>query len=146
MIPDTQAAGWSAIRAVLAPVQFRAWEWIDQHPGHTANEIDRALAPGRSNAAYSRRLSELHDAGYLMRGPARLCAVSGHAAVTWYTLHPPTPTRVKRKPTMARRKAEAFDKIAGILCAVEGLGDKAAATVLRHAREIVSAIVEVRAP
>jgi hypothetical protein len=54
---------------------------VTRHPGLTAAEI--ALGTGLERHAPSRRLPELRDAGLVINGPIRLCAVKGRRSLTW---------------------------------------------------------------
>lgn len=60
-------------RICLAQVRAR--------PGQTAAEIARAV--GLERHAPSRRLPELRDAGLVINGPMRSCAVKGRRSLTW---------------------------------------------------------------
>ncbi len=51
-------------------------------PGKTAAEI--AVATGLERHAPSRRLPELRDAGLVVNGEARVCAVTGRMSITWF--------------------------------------------------------------
>ena len=53
-----------------------------KNPGKTAAEI--AVATGLERHAPSRRLPELRDAGLVMNGEARVCAVTGRMSITWF--------------------------------------------------------------
>lgn len=52
--------------------------------GMTRNEIDARLSPGKPNAMYSRRLSEMERMGVVRRmAGSRICSVSNHRCEAW---------------------------------------------------------------
>jgi len=55
---------------------------LKSHPGHTSMELSQ-FSGVLSRYDFARRLPELEDAGLVMKGPKRRCALTGKQAVTW---------------------------------------------------------------
>ena len=56
---------------------------VRRFPGSTAVELSKAA--GIERYAVSRRLPELERNGFIVRGPARMCAIRHAMMVTWTT-------------------------------------------------------------
>jgi hypothetical protein len=60
-----------------------AVESVHKTPGHTSAEL--ASIHGLDRYAVARRLPEVERAGFVLRGTAKTCTVTGRAALTWWT-------------------------------------------------------------
>lgn len=65
-----------------AQQQSTAVAAVTAHPGMTSHELARHCTLDRYQLA--RRLPEVEDAGRVIRGEVRKCAVTGHKAATWW--------------------------------------------------------------
>lgn len=86
-------------------LSVRRWEvysHLFQHGPLTRNELDRDLAHGRPNPAYSRRLAEMERMGVLARVGVRVCLVSGFNAELW-DVTDQLPTKLPVRPATIRR-------------------------------------------
>lgn len=81
--PETSHAAAEEVETsgVAADQRRRCLEGVRAAPYSTAAEIARAV--GLERHAPSRRLPELRDAGLVVNGPSRICAVTGRASITW---------------------------------------------------------------
>ncbi len=80
--PSSHAAAASIERSGVANAHRRlCLAQVQAHPGQTAAEIARAV--GLERHAPSRRLPELREAGLVINGPMRICAVKGRQSLTW---------------------------------------------------------------
>ena len=111
IVPATQLAAWEAIRdsGDLGRYQWETYDFIARNPGTTRNEIDHALAPGRPNPPYSRRLSELERAGVIHRLGTR------DGRDRWYATQARTVNRGAIKAPAAKRDRELLERIRAIL-------------------------------
>ncbi len=88
-ITSHQAARDAEHRGVAAAHRLLCLAQVTHQPGLTAAEI--AEATGLERHAPSRRLPELRDAGLVVNGPIRLCAVKGRRSLTWNPAMEATP-------------------------------------------------------
>jgi len=107
--PETSASAARDVETggVASDQRRRCLEEVLRKPGQTAAEI--AAAVGLERHAPSRRLPELREAGLVMNGAPRTCAVMGRASLTWYPREgtakaPPAP----RGNTQERRQGVLF--------------------------------------
>jgi len=91
-----------AIAPYLAGLQQHATELIARHPGKTARELAE-LDPlcAKDPRVINRRLAEVERRGLVSRGSARVCAVSGRQATTWW---PPSAPHYRVTPAGRRRR------------------------------------------
>lgn len=67
----------------LGALQRAALEAVRASEGRTATEL--AIANGHGDPrVFNRRLGELEKGGYVIRGKARRCSVTGRSAATWF--------------------------------------------------------------
>lgn len=108
---------------LLAGAQLRVYEFLAARAAHgesfTRNELDAALAPGRPNAGFSRRLAEMEQRGVVQRVGVRACQITGRECDLWTIVPealpgprvrasalapsaPPTPSEARRLAAMLR--------------------------------------------
>ncbi len=88
---------------VLGKAAWKVYDALFQSAsGLTRNELDRTLAPGKPNAIYSRRLTELERRGVVWRNGTRECAVTGKVCDVWDVTDvlPTRPVRPPKGPQM----------------------------------------------
>jgi hypothetical protein len=114
MIPETQTTALDALKGRLPRAQRQVLEHIAAHPGCTRNELDQALAAGRPNANFSRRLTELEAKALIHRGTPRACAITNQKATTWWlgTGTATPPERKSRKAVLEEAFAELQEELA----------------------------------
>lgn len=119
MIPPTQRDAYQAIidSGSLNRMQVAVYRLLCESPGKTRDEIDHALAPGRPNAGYSRRLVELERMGVIQRVGVRVCTVTGRKKQAWFATKA---TEAKALPRRVPAK-RALNEIASILSDPGGL-------------------------
>lgn len=64
----------------LAVMELVALGAVEDYPGSTARELDEGKQGDRP---IGKRLSGLEEKGLIVKGPERVCRVSGKTAVTW---------------------------------------------------------------
>lgn len=64
-------------------MRMQAYVAVAEHGPITGTELDKILGDGSMDPAYSRRLSELRDAGVIREVGKRPCAVTGNLAIQW---------------------------------------------------------------
>lgn len=66
----------------LGALQRAALEAVERLPWLTATELAKRAGYGDPRV-FNRRLGELEKGGYVLRGTARRCTVTGRTAATW---------------------------------------------------------------
>jgi hypothetical protein len=108
---------------LLGSAQIKVYEFLDARAdfgeSFTRNELDAALAPGRPNAGFSRRLAEMEQRGVVQRVGTRACRITQRECDTWTVVPdalpsprvrpprrdpqtPPTPSEARRLAAMLR--------------------------------------------
>lgn len=108
---------------LLAGAQLQVYEFLAARAASgesfTRNELDAALAPGRPNAGFSRRLAEMEQRGVVHRVGTRACRITGRECDLWTIVPealpgprvrqaprdpgaPPTPSEARRLASMLR--------------------------------------------
>jgi len=82
--PATSHAAAREILPDLAGLRRAAVEAVANHPGLTATELSRAVGISDPRVL-NRRLGECEKLGVVVRGPVRVCSVTGRSAATWRT-------------------------------------------------------------
>ncbi len=86
--PETSQLAAAAVADSVAAVQRWAAGCVAESPGKTARELAELYCP-TDPRRIGRRLPECVEAGTVLRGTPRTCAVSGKKAATWFP--PPVP-------------------------------------------------------
>ncbi len=80
--PETSKAAAREVAVVLNEMQSWALAHVMNCQGGTASEICEEAGVGDIRKI-NRRLPELEEKGLVVRGPARVCKVTGKSAATW---------------------------------------------------------------
>lgn len=89
MIRETSIQAYNQVCAsgILGKMQLKAYEVLSHLPdedfGITGNELDQICSPGKTNASYHKRLSELERMGLAHVIGKRICKISGHEDLVW---------------------------------------------------------------
>ena len=81
--PETSAEAAAYIAPKRREKQLRAFGFVIENPGKTANELAR-ISQDRDTRTIGRRLPELEKKGLVIRGGPRRCEITGRKATIWY--------------------------------------------------------------
>lgn len=106
---------------LLSEKRLQVYRALAEHGPMTGSEVDRFLGGQQMDPAYSRRLSELRDAGVVREVRKRPCSITGNLAIEW-EITDDLPRKEDRTKPVDRPSASTLQEA---IVAIERLGSGA---------------------